>query len=159
MAKISLKPAKTCLFYTCNITQVFTGSVQRQCLMCARHCFIIYTSTHSVTNYFTCLQIKVAILTLKFILQKSIRLYVWNYIMSNILCVCCVLLLSHAWLFAIRWTVVCQASLSMGFSRQEYWSGLPCPPPGDLPTRVSNLCLLHLLHCTFFTTEPPGKSK
>ena len=31
------------------------------------------------------------------------------------------------------WTVICQAPLSMGFSRQEYWSGLPCPPPGDLP--------------------------
>ena len=31
------------------------------------------------------------------------------------------------------WTTACQASLSMGFSRQEYWSGLPCPPPGDLP--------------------------
>ena len=31
------------------------------------------------------------------------------------------------------WTVVRQAPLSMGFSRQEYWSGLPCPPPGDLP--------------------------
>ena len=31
------------------------------------------------------------------------------------------------------WTVAHQASLSMGFSRQEYWSGLPCPPPGDLP--------------------------
>ena len=31
------------------------------------------------------------------------------------------------------WTVACQASLSMGFSRQEYWSGLPCPTPGDLP--------------------------
>ena len=31
------------------------------------------------------------------------------------------------------WTVSCQASLSMEFSRQEYWSGLPCPPPGDLP--------------------------
>ena len=31
------------------------------------------------------------------------------------------------------WTVACQAPLSMGFSRQEYWSGLPCPPPGDLP--------------------------
>ena len=30
-------------------------------------------------------------------------------------------------------TVACQAPLSMGFSRQEYWSGLPCPPPGDLP--------------------------
>ena len=34
---------------------------------------------------------------------------------------------------AIPWTVSCQAPLSMGFSRQEYWSGLPCPPPGDLP--------------------------
>ena len=33
--------------------------------------------------------------------------------------------------FAALWTVDCQASLSMGFSRQEYWSGLPFPPPGD----------------------------
>ena len=31
------------------------------------------------------------------------------------------------------WTVACQAAPSIGFSRQEYWSGLPCPPPGDLP--------------------------
>ena len=31
------------------------------------------------------------------------------------------------------WTVACQAPLSMGFSRKEYWSGLPFPPPGDLP--------------------------
>ena len=35
--------------------------------------------------------------------------------------------------FAALWTVACQASLSMGFSGQEYWSGLPCPPPGVLP--------------------------
>ena len=35
--------------------------------------------------------------------------------------------------FAILWTVVHQAPLSMGFSRQEHWNGLPCPPPGDLP--------------------------
>ena len=34
---------------------------------------------------------------------------------------------------AIPWTVACQAPLSMGFSRQEYWSGLPLPSPGDLP--------------------------
>ena len=34
---------------------------------------------------------------------------------------------------ATPWTVVCQAPLSMGFSRQEYWSGLPSPSPGDLP--------------------------
>ena len=36
-------------------------------------------------------------------------------------------------LFETPWTVAYQASLSMGFSRQEYWSGLPSPPPGDLP--------------------------
>ena len=41
-------------------------------------------------------------------------------------------LLSPVWLFATPWTVAHQAPLSMGLSRQEYWSGLPCPPPGDL---------------------------
>ena len=40
---------------------------------------------------------------------------------------------SHVRLSVTPWTVALQASLSMGFSRQEYWSGLPCPPPGDLP--------------------------
>ena len=40
---------------------------------------------------------------------------------------------SHVWLFATLWTVAHQATPSMGFSRQEYWSGLPCPPSGDLP--------------------------
>ena len=34
--------------------------------------------------------------------------------------------------FATPWTVACQAPLSLGFPRQEYWSGLPCSPPGDL---------------------------
>ena len=39
------------------------------------------------------------------------------------------------WFFATPWTIAHQAPLSMGFSRQEYWNGLPCPPPGDLPDR------------------------
>ena len=39
---------------------------------------------------------------------------------------------SRVRLFATPWTVACQAPLSMGFSRQEYWSGLSCPSPGDL---------------------------
>ena len=39
---------------------------------------------------------------------------------------------SHFRFFATLWTAAHQAPLSMGFSRQEYWSGLPCPPPGDL---------------------------
>ena len=41
-------------------------------------------------------------------------------------------LLSHVQLFSTLWTVAYQAPLSMGFSRQEYLSGLPCPPPGNL---------------------------
>ena len=40
---------------------------------------------------------------------------------------------SHVWLCVTSWTLALQAPLSTGFSRQEYWSGLPCPPPGDLP--------------------------
>ena len=42
-------------------------------------------------------------------------------------------LLSHVQLLATPWTVACQAPLSMRLSRQEYWSGLPFPSPGDLP--------------------------
>ena len=48
-------------------------------------------------------------------------------------CVCMPRHLSRVLFFATLWTVSCQAPLSMGFSWQEYWSGLPCPPPGDLP--------------------------
>ena len=42
-------------------------------------------------------------------------------------------MLSHVQLFGTQWTVAHQAPPSMGFSRQEYWSGLPCPLPGDRP--------------------------
>ena len=45
----------------------------------------------------------------------------------------CVQSFSQVQLFATTWTAAHQAPLSMGFSRQEYWSGLPFPPPGDLP--------------------------
>ena len=49
-------------------------------------------------------------------------------------------------LFATPRTVTCQAPLSMGFSRQNYWSGLPYPPPEDLLTKGLNPHLLSLLH-------------
>jgi len=42
-------------------------------------------------------------------------------------------MLSYVRLFAALWIIAFWASLSMGFSRQEYWNGLPFPPPGDLP--------------------------
>ena len=64
--------------------------------------------------------------------------------------------LSCVRLFAIRWTVARQAPLSMESSRPEYWSGLPCPPPGDLPAQGSDL---HLLRCQegSLLLAPPGK--
>ena len=48
---------------------------------------------------------------------------------------CCAVLshVSCVQLLVTPLTIACQVPLSMGFSRQEYWSGLPCPPPGDLP--------------------------
>ena len=49
------------------------------------------------------------------------------------MCVCMLSHLSHVQLSVILWMVTCQASLSMEFSRQEDWNGLPRPPPGDLP--------------------------
>ena len=64
-------------------------------------------------------------------------------------------LLSHVQLFVTLWTVDPQAPLSIGFSRQEYWSWLPWPPPGDLPDpgiKTASLSLLYWQAC-FFTTR------
>jgi len=58
--------------------------------------------------------------------------------------------------FATPWTVAHQAPLSMVFPRQEYWSGLPCPPPGDLRDPGIKPASPALAG-RFFTTEPPGK--
>ena len=62
-------------------------------------------------------------------------------------------------LFVTSWTVAQQAPLSMGFPKQEYWSGLPLPSPGDLPHPGSNPRLLCLLHwqAGSLPQAPPGK--
>ena len=67
--------------------------------------------------------------------------------------------LSCIQLFVTLWTATCQASLSVGFSRQEYWSGLPCPPPGVLshPGIKPASPLSPTLADIFFTTAPPGR--
>ena len=68
---------------------------------------------------------------------------------------CCLLCcFSCAQLCVILQTAACQAPLSLGFSRQEYWNGLPCPPPGDLPDpgiKPTSLMSLELAG-RFFTT-------
>ena len=65
--------------------------------------------------------------------QYAIEVYFWTTLS----------VLRHVWLFATPWTVARQAPLSMEFSRQEYWSGLPFPSPGDLPNSGLNSGLLH----------------
>ena len=69
----------------------------------------------------------------------------WSYI--PVMCVCVLSCFSRVWLFVTSWTVARQAPLSMGFSRQEYQSGWPCPSPGDLPNpgneSLGLLCFLH----------------
>ena len=59
-------------------------------------------------------------------------------------------------LFVSPWTVAHQAPLSMGFSRQEYWNGLPFPSPGDLPDPGIKSGS-PALHTDSLPTEPPGK--
>ena len=61
--------------------------------------------------------------------------------------------LSHARVFATPWTVALQVPLTMGFSRQEYWSGLPFPSPGDLPGPGIEP-VSPVLAGQFFTTAP-----
>ena len=65
--------------------------------------------------------------------------------------------LSRVRLLATPWTAAYQAPSSMGFSRQEYWSGLPLPSPGNLPNQVSNPHLFSLLHwqAGSLTLAPP----
>ena len=57
---------------------------------------------------------------------------------------------------ATPWTVACQSPLSMGFSRKECQSGLPCPPPGDLPNPETE-CRSLALQADSLPSEPPGK--
>ena len=74
-------------------------------------------------------------------------------------CACMLSCFSGVWIFVTLWTVAHQAPQSMGFSRQEYWSGLSCPPPGDLPDPGIEPMSLEYpeLAGRFFTSAPPGK--
>ena len=77
----------------------------------------------------------------------------------HISCVCVLCHFSCVWPFVTLWTIARQAPLSMGFSRQEYWSGLPYPPPGYLPDPGMEPATpaSPALQADSFPTEPPGK--
>ena len=80
-----------------------------------------------------------------------------NFYSRKRVCVC-VKSLSRVRLFVTTWTVAHQAPLSMGFSRQEYWSGLPFPSPGDLPNSGIEP-RSRALQADVLSSEPLGKQE
>ena len=85
----------------------------------------------------------------------------WHLYFSRSELHACQVAFSSVWLFANLWIVACQAPLSMKFFRQVYWSGLPCPPPGDLPNSGTELMSLMspALAGGFFTTSITWKAQ
>ena len=83
--------------------------------------------------------------------QTQVQILLWRYVLD-------VCTLSSVWLFATPWTVANQVPLPMGFSRPEYWSGLPFPPPRDRPKSgiKPSSPVSPALASRFFTTAPPG---
>ena len=74
-------------------------------------------------------------------------------------CVCVCAMLSCVRLFGTTWTIACQAPLSMEFSRQEQWSGLPFPTPGHLPdSGIKAVSVFPALAGRLYTTAPPGST-
>ena len=95
------------------------------------------------------------------LVDKWLNTFLNVHISNGFLGVCVLSRFSCFWLFATLWTVAFQAPLSMGFSRQEHWSGLPCLVQGIFMTQGSNLHLLCLLHWQVgsLPLAPPGKPK
>ena len=85
--------------------------------------------------------------------------YAWDHLKCMFVYIsheCVLSCFSSVWLFVTPWTIVYQASQSMEFSWQEYWSGLPCPSPGDLPDPGIKAAS-PTLQVDCLPTEPPGK--
>ena len=101
-------------------------------------------------------------ISLNYMLDSEIdskALLLMSQFISPRLSACVLSHFSHVRLFATLWTMAHQAPLSMGFSRQEYRSGLPCPPPGDLcnmgikPVFLTSSALLGRFFTTIATRE------
>ena len=104
---------------------------------------IIFISSLSSRDLQTCTK------DLRVILMK------WETHCTSPMCLCACQACRRVWLFVTLWNVACQASLSVGFPRQESWSGLPFPPPEDLPDPGIEPMSLALAGGSF-TAEPPG---
>ena len=95
-------------------------------------------------------------------INSGIKFFLDFYVWFQMLLIswCVLSHFSHVRLSVTLWTVAHQAPLSMGFSRQEYWSGLPCPPPEGLPNPgIKPMSpMAPALQADSWTTESLGKS-
>ena len=94
--------------------------------------------------------------------KGTLSLSIATFMFCSVTCACvCVLShFSHDWVLESLWTIGCHIPLSMGFFRQEYWSGLPCPSPEDLPDpgiEPTSLTSPELVGGFFIPLPPPGK--
>ena len=105
---------------------------------------------------FSCLRIILAILHHSPPISSETLLYLLPYFLYESESEKKVKSLSYVWLFATLWAVAHQAPLPMGFSRREYWSGLPFPSPGDLPDPGIEP-RSPALQADTLTSEPPGR--
>ena len=127
-----------------HIKLVNTGDITRW-----GSCEPLVTVFSSTDLYITVL----CVFLLKDILLNICYLFIYIELMAKDIVHAC--MLSHFSCVRLWATVACQAPLSMGFSREEYWNGLPCPSPGDLPDPgIEFLCLMSpALASGFFTTS------
>ena len=89
--------------------------------------------------------------------MQNIQIIAMQHAEQNCI-LCCASSLSRVRLFATPWAVARQAPPSMGLSRQGYWSGLPCPPPGNLPNPGIE-ARSPALQADSLPSEPPGKTR
>ena len=117
-----------------------------------KHTFIFLHITSSCTKLLevvsgSCIMLFVLLHTLRPLPRTPVVFTEWSEWVKS---------LSRVWFFVTPWTVAYQAPPSMGFSRQEYWSGLPFPSPGDLPDPGIEPGS-PALQADALTSEPPGK--
>ena len=114
-----------------NFNSIIVILVQSSCHSCLRQ-----QSSARVRGHRGSLD---ALYFISYFWQWAVASYVFLHKIMIALCVlsCC----NRLWLFASLWTVACQAPLSVGFSRQEYWSRLPFLPPGESSQPRDRTCV------------------
>ena len=122
--------------------------------ICAQICYFHFLKIW-IQQTFTVVSSKLD--TWNWVVKGKFRMLSWLVFAGFFVCLYMLSCFRHVQLFAVPWTVAHQAPLSNGFSMQEYWSELPCPPPGDLPNPGIKPTSPALAGRFFLPLDPPRK--